>query len=108
MNTTNTDRSAAARELLDFYAAAGVDAVVGEHVRWCGPAPEGTVSLRAQLRAHGEEYAAMARADGDEVHVRLAERVRGVAAGQSVVLYDGTRVVGSATIRQAYRARVPA
>jgi DNA polymerase len=30
MNTTNTDRSAAARELLDFYAAAGVDAALGE------------------------------------------------------------------------------
>ena len=30
MNTVNTDRSAAARELLDFYAAAGVDAALGE------------------------------------------------------------------------------
>jgi uracil-DNA glycosylase len=30
MNTVNTDRSAAAHELLDFYAAAGVDAVLGE------------------------------------------------------------------------------
>jgi DNA polymerase len=30
MNTANTDRSTAARELLDFYAAAGVDAAVGE------------------------------------------------------------------------------
>jgi tRNA-specific 2-thiouridylase len=86
----------------------GVDTVVGEHARWCGPAPDGTVALGAQLRAHGEEYAARARANGDEVHVRLAERVRGVAAGQSVVLYDDTRVVGSATIREAPRARVRA
>ena len=86
----------------------GVDAVVAEHARWCGPAPEGTVPLGAQLRAHGEEYAATARADGDHVHVRLAEPVRGVAAGQSVVLYDDTRVVGSATIRRAFRARIPA
>ncbi len=30
MNTVNQDRSAAARELLDFYAAAGVDAALGE------------------------------------------------------------------------------
>jgi tRNA-specific 2-thiouridylase len=86
----------------------GVDAVVGEHARWCGPAPEGTVALGAQLRAHGEELAATARADGDQVQVRLAEPVRGVAPGQSVVLYDGTRVVGSATIRRAFRAKVPA
>ena len=86
----------------------GVDAVVGEHARWCGPAPEGTVALGAQLRAHGEELAATARADGDQVQVRLAEPVRAVAPGQSVVLYDGTRVVGSATIRRTFRAKVPA
>jgi tRNA-specific 2-thiouridylase len=79
----------------------GVDALVGDHARWCGPAPEGVVEVGAQLRAHGEEYAATAWADGDEVHVRLDERVRGVAPGQSVVLYTGTRVVGSATIREA-------
>jgi tRNA-specific 2-thiouridylase len=86
----------------------GVDAFVGEHARWCGPAPEGAVALGAQLRAHGEELAATAQADGDQVQVRLAEPVRGVAPGQSVVLYDGTRVVGSATIRRAFRAKVPA
>ncbi len=86
------------RELL------GADALVGTHARWCGPPPEGVVAVGAQLRAHGEEVPATAWADmhgSDEVHVRLAERVRGVAPGQSVVLYDGTRVVGSATIRQA-------
>jgi tRNA-uridine 2-sulfurtransferase len=79
----------------------GVDAIVGGHARWCGPAPDGVVAVGAQLRAHGEEYGATAWADGDEVHVRLAERIRGVASGQSVVLYSGTRVVGSATIREA-------
>ena len=40
------------------------------------------------------------------VTVFLDELVRGVAPGQSVVLYDGTRVVGSATITST--ARVPA
>ena len=34
----------------------------------------------------------------------LDERLRGVAPGQSVVLYDGTRVVGSATIDATGRA----
>ena len=38
------------------------------------------------------------------MHVRLAERTRGVATGQSVVLYDGTRVVGSGTITATGRA----
>ena len=79
----------------------GVNAITGSHARWCGAAPEGVVSVGAQIRAHGEEVPATAWADGDVVHVRLDERVRGVAPGQSVVLYDGTRVVGSATIGEA-------
>ncbi len=32
------------------------------------------------------------------LEVTFAEPVRGVAPGQAIVLYDGTRVVGSATI----------
>jgi len=79
----------------------GVDAITGDHARWCGPAPEGVVSVGAQVRAHGEEVPATAWADGAHVEVRLARRIRGVAPGQSVVLYDGTRVVGSATIARA-------
>ncbi|WP_299441371.1 tRNA 2-thiouridine(34) synthase MnmA [uncultured Phycicoccus sp.] len=82
----------------------GVDLVEGAHLRWCGPAPTGEVAVGAQVRAHGAEVPATARVDGDAVQVRLAERVRGVAPGQSVVLYDGTRVVGSATITGTGRA----
>ncbi|MDQ6896803.1 MAG: tRNA 2-thiouridine(34) synthase MnmA [Actinomycetota bacterium] len=95
----------------------GVDALVGTHARWCGTPPDGVVTVGVQLRAHGEEVPATAWAapgdtahesDGeDEVHVRLARPVRGVAPGQSVVLYDGTRVVGSATIRTAVRSPRP-
>ncbi len=79
----------------------GVNAITGDHARWCGPAPEGVVAVGAQVRAHGEEIPATAWAAGEQVHVRLEERVRGVAPGQSVVLYEGTRVVGSATISAA-------
>jgi tRNA-specific 2-thiouridylase len=90
----------------------GVDLVTGTHARWCGPAPEGEVRVGAQVRAHGEEFAATATAgtgpDGDEVVVRLDSRIRGVAPGQSVVLYDGTRVVGSATITASRLQRSPA
>jgi tRNA-specific 2-thiouridylase len=79
----------------------GIDAITGDHARWCGPPPEGVVSVGAQVRAHGEEVPATAWADGEQVEVRLESRIRGVAPGQSVVLYDGTRVVGSATIAKA-------
>jgi tRNA-specific 2-thiouridylase len=79
----------------------GVNALTGDHARWCGEPPEGNVLVGAQVRAHGEEVPATAWADGDRVEVRLESRLRGVAPGQSVVLYEGTRVVGSATIASA-------
>jgi len=89
----------------------GVDAIVGDHARWCGPPPEGVVAIGVQLRAHGEEYPATVWADSstgsDELHVRLGQRVRGVAPGQCVVLYAGSRVVGSATIRETGVATSP-
>jgi tRNA-specific 2-thiouridylase len=86
----------------------GVDAITGDHARWCGPAPRGEVSVGAQVRAHGEEIPATAWADGEQVEVRLQRPVRGVAPGQSVVLYEGTRVVGSATIAKATSAKAAA
>ena len=85
----------------------GINEITGTHARWCGPAPEGVVSVGAQVRAHGEEVPATAWADGERVEVRLQRRIRGVAPGQSVVLYDGTRVVGSATIARATGVTAP-
>ena len=85
-----------------------VDRVEGVRPRWCGPAPEAPVEGTVQLRAHGEPVEAVVvrehRADGEVVVASLRERVRGVAPGQAVVLYDGTRVVGSATISRTARA----
>ena len=83
----------------------GVDRIVGDHARWCGPPPQGLVHVGAQVRAHGQEYAARAWADETTgtLEAHLDERIRGVAPGQSVVLYEGTRVVGSATIAGADR-----
>lgn len=82
----------------------GVDLITGDNLRWCGAPPEGEVVLAAQVRAHGEEIPCRARQADGVLEVRLERRIRGVAPGQSVVLYDGTRVVGSATIAAATRA----
>ncbi len=86
----------------------GVDVIIGEHLRWCGAAPAGEVRLGAQVRAHGEEVPCTAYLlDDRTVRVDLDRRIRGVAPGQSVVLYDGTRVVGSATIAGTERPSLP-
>ncbi len=82
----------------------GVDLIDADHARWCGMIPTGEVRVGAQVRAHGEEFPAVATACGEHVQVRLESRIRGVAPGQSVVLYDGTRVLGSATISRTGRA----
>ncbi|MEE1927372.1 tRNA 2-thiouridine(34) synthase MnmA [Streptomyces sp. TRM 70351] len=72
--------------------------------RWCGTAPSGPGTYTAQLRAHGGETPVTAELADGELRVRFAEPVRGVAPGQAIVLYDGTRVVGSATIAATARA----
>lgn len=76
----------------------GVRTLIGINPHWCGEVPDELITCMAQVRAHGEPVPATAWIDGDEVVVALTEPIRGVACGQAVVLYDGTRVVGSATI----------
>ena len=83
--------------------ALDVDEVDADRARWCGPVPAGDADLRVQVRAHGETVPVTATVTGDAVRLRLAEPLRGVAPGQSAVLYDGTRVVGSATVAAARR-----
>ena len=92
--------------------AEGLDvlALTAVRPRWCGgDIPAGTAGrYTAQLRAHGEEVPVTAEHDGDELRVRLDTPARGIAPGQAVVLYDGTRVVGSATIATTERRALTA
>jgi tRNA-specific 2-thiouridylase len=81
-----------------------VDTVVGDRPRWCGPAPTGPLEGTVQLRAHGEPVDAVVTVDGDVVTAHLRTVVRGIAAGQALAVYDGTRVVGSATITRTSRS----
>lgn len=84
--------------------ALDVTALTAIRPRWCGAPPAGAAAYTAQLRAHGEDVPVTAEVVGDELHVRFTAPVRGIAPGQAVVLYDGTRVVGSATIATTDRA----
>lgn len=98
---------------VDNEATAAFGEVLGE--RALAEVPDEV--LTAQVRAHGTpavvvgvEVALPAGegiGDGPEqsssLVVDLAAPIRGVAAGQTLVLYRGTRVLASATIRRAYR-----
>ncbi len=81
-------------------AALDVRSLTAERPRWCAAPPSGPVEVLAQVRAHGEAVPAVAELvdGGRQVEVALRRPVRGVAPGQAVVLYDGTRVLGSATV----------
>jgi tRNA-specific 2-thiouridylase len=81
----------------------GVERLTASKPRWCGPAPTEELQVKAQLRAHGEEVAVSARVEDDQVQVTFTEPTSAVAPGQAVVLYDGTRVIGSATIDTVQR-----
>ncbi|WP_241266174.1 tRNA 2-thiouridine(34) synthase MnmA [Streptomyces boncukensis] len=89
-------------------AALDVASLTAVRARWCGAPPAAGVSrpYTAQLRAHGTETEVSAELAGDELRVRFtAGPERGVAPGQAIVLYEGTRVVGSATIATTERAQ---
>lgn len=101
-----------------------VDEIRGIRISWAGAPLAEAVSGKefvcaAQVRAHGDALPAKAcvvrgggagnalgagnsaGADDGELVVTLDEPLRGVAPGQTIVLYQGTRVLGQATIDAA-------
>lgn len=97
-----------------------VDRIVGAKAVWFDSALEpvettlgedGWCDAEIQVRAHGEPVPARVRAvaassEADEPGLEVmltGSPLRGVAAGQSVVVYRGTQVLGQATVARAWR-----
>jgi tRNA-specific 2-thiouridylase len=81
-----------------------VHRLTGIRPRWCGGVPT-VLEATVQLRAHGGEHRAVLTVRDDGVGIELLDPAYGIAPGQAAVVYDGSRVVGSATI--AATERVP-
>ncbi|MEX2289627.1 MAG: tRNA 2-thiouridine(34) synthase MnmA [Mycobacteriales bacterium] len=77
--------------------ALDVSAVRADRPLWLEPRPL-PLSCAVQLRAHGAVHDCVVRGDGPGWRLELASPVRGVAAGQAAVLYEGDRVLASATL----------
>ena len=96
---TATVRVGAAADL-DVWALTGQRPVFTSGAGFAAP-----VECEAQVRAHGETVPAVAELADGELVVRLRSALRGVAPGQTLVLYgpdaDGDEVLASATIRTA-------
>jgi len=78
-----------------------ISKIWGERAIWCGP--EVTVTKKrgfVQIRAHGSALDCTYYFDGSNLIAELEEPLLGLATGQAMVIYDGDRVVGSATICQ--------
>ncbi|MEV0402778.1 tRNA 2-thiouridine(34) synthase MnmA [Actinoallomurus sp. NPDC050550] len=84
------------REALDVHE------IHGERPVWLGEPLTVPYDCQVQLRAHGEVYDCTAVLDGDALRITLRAPARGVAKGQAAVLYDGDRVLGSATIAATF------
>lgn len=92
-------------------ALLAVDELRGIRISWAGlPIADAEAGIEfvcmVQVRAHGDPVDARARVeaqeDGSNVLVAtLIEPMRGVAPGQTMVVYQGTRVLGQATIDSA-------
>ena len=92
-------------------ALLSIDQIRGIKVSWAGvPLPEVATGesfpCYVQVRAHGDPVPAHAHVELDEQQrqilvVTLDEKMRGVAPGQTAVIYQGTRVLGQATIDSA-------
>lgn len=84
--------------LVGTRALLAVGTIIGRDPSWTGAPIAAPLRCEVQIRAHSEPAPAVAEVVGAEVVVRLAEPMRAVAPGQSMVLYQGTRVLGQATI----------
>lgn len=82
---------------LDVYALTG-----RQPIFTMGSPLPGPTECEVQVRAHGEIASAVAELVGDELSVELRTPLRGVARGQTLVLYrpdpEGDEVLASATI----------
>ncbi|MDD9207477.1 tRNA 2-thiouridine(34) synthase MnmA, partial [Georgenia sp. 10Sc9-8] len=83
-----------------------VDRISGTDTVWLADdvcAEDGWTDVQVQVRAHGEPVPAQVRRDESGLVVRLGTPLRGIAPGQSLVVYAGSRVLGQATISDARR-----
>ncbi len=75
--------------------------VVAREVNWLVDRPAVGSSLQVQVRHRAPAAAGtLLRIDGDEVEIALDEGVTAITPGQSLVLYDGSRVLGGGFIER--------
>ncbi|MEZ7897285.1 MAG: tRNA 2-thiouridine(34) synthase MnmA [Flaviflexus sp.] len=82
-----------------------INQIIGGDTVWLAPDIDPSEPIRAgvQVRAHGREIQATVQSVDSKLRIDLDEPLRGLAAGQSAVIYDGSRVLGQATVEETER-----
>jgi tRNA-specific 2-thiouridylase len=81
--------------------------VVARGVNWLADVPALGAEVGVQVRHRARAVpGTVVRADAGEVEVALAEPVSAITPGQSLVLYDGERVLGGGVIEAALGQRL--
>jgi tRNA-specific 2-thiouridylase len=79
-----------------------VSRIVCGEPTWCGAPPMlPLTSALAQVRAHGDAITARVEVVDGALIAEVGEGLNGVSPGQTLVVYDGDEVLGSATIDRA-------
>ncbi|MDP7069299.1 MAG: tRNA 2-thiouridine(34) synthase MnmA [Candidatus Peribacteraceae bacterium] len=75
------------------------------NLNWVSWVPEEgeETPFEARISSHGSRCKGTMIHDGNELVFRFAERIRGIAPGQSIVLYRGQEIVGGGEIRETMR-----
>ena len=88
--------------------------IIAREMNWLvSEEPRVGAQVQVQIRHHAAPaHAEIVRAEGDEIELALDEPVSAISPGQSLVLYDGERVLGGGVIEAgravgAVRARLP-
>jgi tRNA-specific 2-thiouridylase len=80
--------------------------LVARDLNWLGAVPEVGTRVAVQVRHRAAAAAAeIVRLTPHEVELALDEPVAAITPGQSLVIYDGSRVVGGGIIEAARRVR---
>ncbi|MFN2566998.1 MAG: tRNA 2-thiouridine(34) synthase MnmA [Gemmatimonadaceae bacterium] len=80
--------------------------VIARELNWLADTPTVGDRIAVQVRHRATPAAAeIVRLDADEIELALDEPVAAITPGQSLVLYDGIRVLGGGVIERATRER---
>jgi tRNA-uridine 2-sulfurtransferase len=79
--------------------------IVADRARWVAGSPPsaGPFEAEVKIRYHGDAVRSVVEIDGDRVRVEFGSPQRGVAPGQSAVLYRGDELLGGARILASSR-----